>query len=93
MAPRCCRSTPYGDEVAGHLFDRDHLVIALVDGMGMGALDEPAYADLRGRVRMELDSVFPATTACAITTVATASGPDATVSRDGTAICRNGICP
>ena len=68
-------STPHGDTLAAHLFDRDHLVIVLVDGMGMAALDEPAFADLRGRVRMELDSVFPATTACAITTVATGLWP------------------
>ena len=68
-------STPHGDEIAKHLFDRDHLVIVLVDGMGMAALDDPACADLRGRVRMELDSVFPATTACAITTVATGLWP------------------
>ena len=68
-------STPHGDEIAKHLFDRDHLLIVLVDGMGMAALDDPAYADLRGRVRLELDSVFPATTACAITTVATGLWP------------------
>ena len=66
---------PHGDDIAKHLLDRDHLVIVLVDGMGMAALDDPAYADLRGRVRMELDSVFPATTACAITTVATGLWP------------------
>jgi hypothetical protein len=67
--------TPHSDELGEHLFDRDHLVIVLVDGMGMAALDDPAYADLRGRVRMELDSVYPATTACAITTVATGLWP------------------
>ena len=66
---------PHSDDIAKHLFDRDHLVIVLVDGMGMAALDDPACADLRGRVRMELDSVFPATTACAITTVATGLWP------------------
>ncbi len=67
--------TPHSGELGEHLFDRDHLVIVLVDGMGMAALDDPAYADLRGRVRLELDSVFPATTACAITTVATGLWP------------------
>lgn len=68
-------STPHGDKLAEHLCDRDHLVIVLADGMGMAALDDPAYTDLRGRVRMELDSVFPATTACAITSVATGLWP------------------
>ena len=67
--------TPHSDALAEHLFDRDHLVIVLVDGMGMANLDDPAFADLRGRVRMELDSVFPATTACAMSTVATGLWP------------------
>ena len=67
--------TPHSGELGEHLFDRDHLVIVLVDGMGMAALDDPAYADLRSRVCMELDSVYPATTACAITTVATGLWP------------------
>ena len=65
----------HSEDLAGHLFERDHLVIVLVDGMGMAALDDPAYADLRSRVRLELDSVYPATTACAITTVATGLWP------------------
>lgn len=67
--------TPHSAALAEYLFDRDHLVIVLVDGMGMSILDDPSYADLRGRVRMELDSVFPATTACAMTTVATGLWP------------------
>ena len=68
-------ATPHSDTVAGHLFDRPHLLLVLVDGMGMSALGDPAVADLRERVRLEIDSVFPATTACAMTTVATGLWP------------------
>ncbi|MDE0025919.1 MAG: alkaline phosphatase family protein [Spirochaetaceae bacterium] len=67
--------TPHCEAVAGHLFDRSHLVLVLVDGMGMSALGHPTMADLRAHVRMQIDSVFPATTACAMTTVATGQWP------------------
>ena len=68
-------ATRHSETIAAHLFDRPHLVLVLVDGMGMSALGDPAVADLRERVRMEIDSVFPATTACAMTTVATGLWP------------------
>ena len=63
------------ETVSSHLFERRHLALVLVDGMGMSALADPGAADLRARVRLELDSVFPATTACAMTTVATGRWP------------------
>ena len=63
------------ETVAEHLFARRHLLLVLVDGMGMSALAHPDAADLRSRLRLELDSVFPATTACAMTTVATGKWP------------------
>ena len=68
-------ATPHTETISSHLFDRPHLVLVLVDGMGMSALRDPAVADLRERVRLEIDSVFPATTACAMTTVATGLWP------------------
>ena len=68
-------ATPHCDTIAAHLFDRPHLVLVLVDGMGVCALGHPTVADLRAGVRMEIDSVFPATTACAMTTVATGQWP------------------
>ena len=68
-------ATAHTGALAGYLFDRSHLVLVLVDGMGMSALADPEVADLRERVGMELDSVFPATTACAMTTVATGLWP------------------
>ena len=68
------RST-FCETVSSHLFERRHLTLVLVDGMGMSALADPGAADLRARVRLELDSVFPATTACAMTTVATGRWP------------------
>lgn len=67
--------TAHSAAIARHLFERRHLVLVLVDGMGMSALADPAAADLRSRVRLELDAVFPATTACAMTTVATGMWP------------------
>ncbi len=68
-------ATPHGETIARHLFDHPHLVLVLVDGMGMSAFADPAMAHLRQRVRLEIDSVFPATTACAMTTVATGLWP------------------
>ena len=67
--------TAYHATISGHLLDRPHLVLVLVDGMGMSALASAEAADLRERVRLEIDSVFPATTACAMTTVATGLWP------------------
>ena len=53
-----------------------HLIFVLVDGMGSYMLDElPATGAVRSGLRMELDAVFPATTACAMTTLATAVWP------------------
>ena len=66
---------PHSDAIARHLFDREHLVLVLVDGMGMANLADPAFAALRGGVRMQMDAVFPATTASAMTTVATGLWP------------------
>ena len=63
------------ETVSSQLFARRHLALVLVDGMGMSALADPGAADLRARVRLELDAVFPATTACAMTTVATGRWP------------------
>ena len=63
------------ETISKHLFERRHLALVLVDGMGMSCLADPDAADLRTRVRLELDSVFPATTACAMTTVATGRWP------------------
>lgn len=68
-------ATLHSETIARHLLDRPHLVLVLVDGMGMSALGDPAVADLCERVRLQIDSVFPATTACAMTTVATGLWP------------------
>ena len=68
-------ASPHSDAIARHLFDREHLLLVLVDAMGMTALADPAFADLRNGVRMQLDAVFPATTACAMTTLATGLWP------------------
>lgn len=67
--------TAHCEAIAQHLFARRHLLLVLVDGMGMSALADPAAAALRARLRLQLDAVFPATTACAMTTVATGMWP------------------
>ena len=53
-----------------------HLLFILVDGMGSFVIDQLESSGLvRSGMRMEIDAVFPATTACAMTTLATATWP------------------
>ena len=54
----------------------EHLVFVLVDGLGLEqveALPKPAF--LRSRLEMELRTVFPSTTAVALTSIATGEWP------------------
>ena len=53
-----------------------HLVFVLVDGMGSYMVNQlPAAGAVRSGQCMELDAVFPATTACAMTTLANGTWP------------------
>src|SRR5689334_10692544 len=55
----------------------DHYVFVLVDGMGMNLVDRlPQRSFVKSRLRMEIQSLFPTTTAAALTTVATAEWPN-----------------
>lgn len=55
----------------------DHLVFVLVDGLGMNLLERlPANAFLSKHLVAELRSVFPATTAVAVTSLATGQWPN-----------------
>ena len=68
--------TPHSAIVEEALGSPRHLLFVLVDGMGSYLLDQlPAGGAVRSGLRMELDAVFPATTACAMTTLATAVWP------------------
>lgn len=54
----------------------EHLVFILADGLGMNLLEElPAGAFMRRHLVRELTSVFPSTTATALTTLATGAWP------------------
>jgi hypothetical protein len=56
----------------------DHLVFVLVDGLGMNIMKRlPADTFLGEHVRMQIHATCPSTTACALTTVATAEYPAA----------------
>jgi hypothetical protein len=54
----------------------EHYVVVLVDGMGMHLIDRLRSDDgLRGALAMELQTVYPSSTAPALTTLATALPP------------------
>jgi len=54
----------------------DHCVFALIDGLGMNLLESlPTTSFFREHVTMELRAVFPATTATALTSLATGLWP------------------
>ena len=55
----------------------DHLVFVLCDGLGMNTLGRlPQSSFLARHYKMTLNATFPSTTACALTSVATASYPN-----------------
>lgn len=63
---------PSHDEIAGHIGAPEHLVFVLADGMGAHFIEEQAAGSwLREHVVMELQAVFPSTTAVALTSLAT----------------------
>lgn len=59
--------------VAEAIGPADHLVFVLVDGLGTNLLSQGSF--LRSHFRMSLRSVFPSSTAPAITTLATGTWP------------------
>ena len=69
--------SPAGQELAGALGAREHLVLVLADGLGLAMIEdaEPEARFLRAHLAMELRAVFPASTAVALTTLATGEWP------------------
>lgn len=68
--------SPFARELAAMLGAREHLVVVLADGLGLEMLEaEPAAATLQESLRHELRAVFPASTAVALTTLATGEWP------------------
>ncbi|MFQ6029893.1 MAG: alkaline phosphatase family protein, partial [Dehalococcoidia bacterium] len=69
-------STPGSEELARLIGPSDHLVFVLVDGLGMVFLDTlPPDSFLRHYLVAELRTVFPSSSATAITSLATGQWP------------------
>ena len=68
-------ATAHSAKLAAHIGRPHHLVVVLVDGMGMTALSDPRLAELRERLVARVDAVSPATTACAMTSFTTGLWP------------------
>lgn len=67
---------PGADRLVAEIGRSDHLVFVLVDGLGMNLVETlPADSFLRSHVRRDLRSVFPSSTAPALTTLATGTWP------------------
>lgn len=65
-------------EIAAEIGDPDHLALVLVDGMGMNVLESlPSDSFLRRHLWNEMQTVFPSTTAVALTSLATGQWPGA----------------
>ncbi len=65
-------------ELAETIGDSDHLVLALIDGFGMVMAESlPEGAFMRRHVKEEMRTVFPSTTAVALTTLTTGRWPAA----------------
>ena len=62
--------------IAAAIGEAEHYVLVLVDGLGMNLIDElPDSSFLRRHVAMELQSVFPSSTAPALTALFTGCWP------------------
>ena len=70
------QETPNSLDIERRIGDADHLVFILLDGVGMNVLDGmPRDAFLPQHVDRELFTVFPSTTAVALTSLATGHWP------------------
>ncbi|MEE8421610.1 MAG: alkaline phosphatase family protein [Dehalococcoidia bacterium] len=68
--------SPGSVEIADLIGAPDHLVVVLADGMGMDLLELlPPRSLLRRQLATEIRTVFPSTTAVALTTLATGEWP------------------
>jgi hypothetical protein len=77
MGVRDVEAPPPVCELMGLIGRPDHLIFVLLDGLGMSTVRKlPAGSFIASHVRRELIATCPSTTACALTTVATASFPN-----------------
>lgn len=71
-----CELTPGADRISNLVSDARHLVLVLIDGFGMNVLErEPSDSVFRQHVCLELRTVFPSSTAPALTSLATGLWP------------------
>ena len=76
----CCslEITPRARSLMDAIGDSDHLVLTLIDGFGMVMVESlPEDAFMRRHLKEEMRTVFPSTTAVALTTLTTAQWPAA----------------
>lgn len=67
---------PPAQQIASAIDNSDHYVFVLVDGLGLNILNRlPASRFFRSHVAMELQAVFPSSTAPALTALATGCWP------------------
>jgi len=68
--------SPGAERIATQIGKSDHYVFVLVDGLGVGLVDQlPGGSFLRSHMRAELQTVFPSTTVAALTSLATGLWP------------------
>ncbi len=69
-------ATPGAQRIAREIGEADHIVFALIDGLGSNLIERMGENSfLRSHAGMELRSVFPSSTAPALTSLATALWP------------------
>ena len=68
--------SPFAADLAETLAEREHTVLILADGLGQEMLDrESAAHTLRDNTRSQIRTVFPSSTAVALTSLATGAWP------------------
>ncbi len=68
--------SPFASDLAASLAGREHIVLILADGLGMEMLErEDGARTLRDNLRGELRTVFPSSSAVALTSLATGEWP------------------
>ena len=68
--------SPNSEELAGLIGPTDHLVFVLADGLALSMMEHlPADSFLRSNLATKIATVFPSTTAVALTTFATGEWP------------------
>jgi hypothetical protein len=68
--------SPGADEIGRRIGSAEHVAFVLVDGLGLNLVEAlPAGSFLHAQLALELRAVFPATTAAALTSLATGQWP------------------